>query len=125
MALDGVPIVAMNDRTRPDDVSLDTALDVLSDERRRLVLEYLLRRDDSATVEELTDHVVAETCSIDDAPSDEFRSRVRGELNHVHLPKMHDAGLVDYDRDRMVVSSTDTVRIVEPYLEFSGGDDTE
>lgn len=115
----------MNDRNRSDDVTLDTVLDVLSDKRRRLVLEYLLRRDDSATVEELIDHVVAETRSVDEARSDEFRSRVREKLNHVHLPKMDDAGIVEYDRDRRIVSVTDATRTVQPYLKPFRTDESE
>lgn len=114
----------MNDRTRADDhVSLDAVLDVLSNERRRLVLEYLLQDYDSATVEELIDHVVTEIRPLDDARPDELRSQVEVKLTHVHLPKTDDAGIIEYDRDRRIVSVTDATPVVQPYLELFRTDD--
>lgn len=115
----------MNDRNRSDDVSLDTVLEVLSNERRRLVLEYLLRRDESATVEELIDHVVAESRPVERRRPDDLRSRFGGRLRHVDLPKMDDTGLIEYDRARQVVSATDAAQVVEPYFELLRTDDSE
>lgn len=115
----------MIDDNRGDDVSLDEVLRLIATERRRLVLQYLCRRDDEVAVDELVDFVVARTGPTVDARPDELRSRVGGSLQHIHLPMMDDAGIVEYYRDRQTVATTDAIRAVEPYLEISKGDDSE
>lgn len=115
----------MSDQPRKtDDVTVDALFDVLSIERRRIVLGYLLRQDGPVEVEELIDHVVAESQSTDDTQSDDVRLQVFLNLHHVHLPKMDDVGLADYDRDRETVELTDAARGAEPFLELSGSDDS-
>lgn len=110
----------MCDQSRKtDDITVDALFDVLSIERRRIVLEYLLRQDGPVAVEELVDHIVAKSQSLDDTQSDDLRSQVSLSLHHVHLPKMADAGMAEYDRDRGLVESVDATRVVEPYLERS------
>lgn len=76
--------------------------DVLRD-RKRVYLVYYLRdtEDQTATVDELIDHLqVVEQTSIERAGR---REELRIDLYHNHLPRMADAGLVSFDRDRGVV----------------------
>ncbi len=87
--------------------SLDVIFDILSNRRRRHVLYYLNDRPDGvATVEELTDVVLTQECDGFDPSTDpvEQRNRIQIDLQHVHLPKLADAGIVDHDR------RTETVR---------------
>jgi hypothetical protein len=77
-------------------LSLDTTLEILADHDRRAIIDYL--RDDAdqtATVEELAGHLVSQTAEkVDERPSSD---RVQTMLHHVHVPKLVDVGLVDYD----------------------------
>lgn len=77
--------------------ALDALFEALADERRRYVLAYLdAGEEDVATVPDLVDHV-ADEASVDD------RERVSVALHHAHLPKLADAGLVEFDaRDGFV-----------------------
>ena len=79
--------------------SVDEYLRVLADSQRRRVLEYLRRQGPrGATLEELAVHLH----SYSDAPTDRIRgrNRVRVVLVQMHLPKLSDPGLVDWDRER-------------------------
>jgi hypothetical protein len=97
--------------------SLDLVFDLLSNRRRRYALYYLYEQPDGvATVDELADNVVAierRTSSSDpDVGPDELRQTVHTELQHVHLPKLADAGTLEHD------GRSDTVRYwTQPSLE--------
>ncbi|WP_339103012.1 hypothetical protein [Haloterrigena salinisoli] len=103
--------------------SLDLIFELLSNRRRRYALYHLHDQSDGvATMEELTDAVVSRqylesnadrTAETDrpeadaDADADcdleNRRRRVRMELQHTHLPKLEDAGVLEHDhRSEMV-----------------------
>ncbi|WP_135830388.1 DUF7344 domain-containing protein [Halorussus halobius] len=79
----------------------DATFEVLADERRRLALHYLRDRG-SADVDELATVVSgwtrARRAEAETVTPGE-REAVRIDLHHVHLPRLVDAGVVDYDRD--------------------------
>jgi len=93
-----------------DDVS--TAFDLLSDARRRGVL-YAAERGEQTTVEELADQIAS---WLDDAEGDSRSSSVRLSLIHTHLPKLADAGVVEYDRERGTVELAGGATDLERYL---------
>ncbi|WP_158055397.1 DUF7344 domain-containing protein [Halorussus halophilus] len=65
---------------------------VLADARRRQVLHHLYTsEDETATVEDLADSLVTLDCCSSDSDHVSLR------LHHVTLPKLDDAGLVEYD----------------------------
>ena len=75
---------------------IDLLFEVLADRQRRLVLGHLEATDDSvAAYADLVDHVVGETQT---EATDDARERVAADLHHRHLPKLADAGLIDYDQ---------------------------
>ncbi|WP_435175065.1 DUF7344 domain-containing protein [Halorussus sp. AFM4] len=93
-------------RHRPErDAPLDAAFEALSDRTCRALVGQLDERDGEAVV--VTDLAarLAETDedggAADAAPDPECRLRAR--LHHTLLPKLDDAGLVDYDADRGLV----------------------
>lgn len=90
-----------------DDVS--AAFSLLSSTRRRGVL-YAVDRGDETAVEELADTIASWQ------GSDAEASSVRVSLVHTHLPKLADAGVVEYDRDRGTVELTRRAGDLEPYL---------
>ena len=89
------------------DSRLDSMFSVLADERRRQVLQYFRSTgDDVASVENLVDYAVERGGSGSD------RERVALRFHHATLPKLGDAGCIEYD------ARSDTVRYREdPLLE--------
>lgn len=81
-----------------DDVSLsiDATLALLSNFDRRCILSYLTDQSDGcATVDELVDYLVARKAERSGTrPS---HDHVLTTLHHVHVPKLADAGVVEYD----------------------------
>lgn len=81
---------------------------LLSAGRRRYVLYYLVGCDDAATVEEITEQVAVWESGTQAAEVDEeFFERVYRSMVHVHLPKLADAGAIEYEHDVGVVTLTD------------------
>lgn len=74
---------------------------VLADDRRRRLLAYLRDKDgDVASFADLIDHLlVREADSADALDAD----GVAISLHHVHLPKLADADLVEYDTQSRTV----------------------
>lgn len=87
--------------------SLEDILRSLADDHRRYVIEYLSETDgEVASLNELVDYV-ATHCSDAFGPEE-----VAIRLHHVCLPKLDDAGLLEYD------SRSETVRYrPEPLVE--------
>ena len=77
------------------------AFGLLADGRRRRILRFLDGRD-RATVENIAD-AIADGTDLDE------RIRLAGSLVHVHLPKLHDSGVVVYDPGAGVVRPTAAV----------------
>lgn len=89
--------------------SLDLIFDLLSNRRRRYALYYLHEQPDGvASVDEIADGVVelqfAESSPATDGRADadtDFdrqRRQIRTELQHTHLPKLADAGVLEHDQ---------------------------
>lgn len=103
--------------TATPEFSVDSLFEILADPGRRFVLTYVLEADDFVSCSELVDHVVDAT---DHSMTDsEFRRRVTAELTHIHLPRLHEAGLIEYNIQRQLVAPTPTTRAVLPYLRLA------
>lgn len=72
------------------DVELDTALELLSDPHRRAILRYLASTP-GGSVESSTvvDYVVEQSSA--------ERRTAEVECYHAHLPKLHEAGVIEFD----------------------------
>lgn len=86
-----------NMTTNRYNISTETLLELVANPQRRMVLHRLRESDASVLgIEELTEEVVtdgggtASRCLSDE-------SRAVAELHHTHLPKMADAGIIEYD----------------------------
>ena len=113
MTNDTGPCDAVVDR---DDTStaLDTAFDLLATERRRHALYCLREADDPVPLLELADRIAEREA---DSPADD-RERIAVSLGQVHLPKLADAGVVDFDsRDQYVAHRGDPV--VDTFLDHA------
>ncbi|WP_254524103.1 DUF7344 domain-containing protein [Natrinema caseinilyticum] len=97
--------------------SLSLVFDLLSDNRRRYALYYLNDQPDGvASVEALTENICTlERTTETEAPDGTLttgpasdlgpagdprdqQTGIRTELQHVHLPKLEDAGILEHDR---------------------------
>ena len=101
-------------------LSREQIFEVLSNRRRRYVLHYLKQLDDgqSTTLSEIATHVAAwERDESVDGVSYDDRKSVQTSLYQLHLPKLSDCGLIDYDRRAGVIERTERMEAVEMYLE--------
>lgn len=88
------------ERTKVEDGGLerlDRYLDALADQRRRYVL-YYLGDEEVATTSDIAEHIVSwDTGSTPSRVSDEEVRTVQTELQHNHLPRLADYGIIEYD----------------------------
>lgn len=101
-----------------NDMEVNAVFEVLSDERRRTVLEYLLKRQRPVPVGDLVDSVVAAE-SNGHARADNRRNEVVVSLHHNHLPKLASSKLIDYDAEKGLITVREAAYTVEPYLEIA------
>jgi len=99
------------------DRSLDDVFEVLAAERRRYALYVLCRRSGKVAVPELAD-AVASSAGANPA-------RVTAELYHVHLPKLAEEGVVEYDREDGIVRYEDDCERFGRYLAAAADDEDE
>ena len=118
------------DRSLPDEItsvatdedeqlSKDIIFELLKNRRRREVLAYLLDADETVTLGELAEQIAAwENDTSVNALNSDQRKRVYVALYQTHLPKMDDAGIVEYDQDRGLISLADNADLLMMYLDM-------
>lgn len=96
--------------------------DVLQNQRRRYVLEYLKRYDEPVELSELAMQVAAweYQTPVEDV-TNEQKKRVYTTLQQTHLDRMEEAGIVDYDADENVITRTPYTDELTVYLEIVPG----
>lgn len=95
----------------------DELFAVLSNARRRFVLQALQGADREMSVSELTSDLVSWEADMTDSEIvDDGRGAVQVALVHTHLPKMAEAGLVSYDDGDGSVRLTDWNDELEVHL---------
>lgn len=91
-----------------EDISIGVVFDILRNERRRLVLRHLDEQGDDVTLGELAEKLAAiENDKPKSQISSQERKRLYVGLYQCHLPRMDDAGAIDFDRDRGVVKRSE------------------
>lgn len=98
-------------------LSQDQVFEVLKSPRRRYALYYLRREGGMAELSDLTDQVaVWENDTTLSGLTSEQRKRVYISLYQTHLPKLDDAGIVEYDRDEGRIALSRRARELDTYL---------
>jgi hypothetical protein len=106
-----------------ESLSLDTIFEILKNQRRRYVLQYLREADGTVQLNELADQVAAwENDKPVDLVSSNERKRVYVGLYQCHLTKMDDSGVIDFDQYRGNVEVRPEIQQLYEYLDF--GDET-
>ena len=95
---------------------IDVLFDVLAARRRRIVLDYLRDREgERVSVESLADRIAGWEVELYD-PASVSTESIEIDLVHGHLPKLEQAGLVDFDGQRVRYRGDDRV---ERFLDLS------
>jgi hypothetical protein len=108
---------AADSRTDGGALTREAVHGILGNRRRRYTLEFLRGTDGPVGMRELC---VAVAARENDIAREEVRpkqrKRVYTALRQTHLPRLAAAGLVEYDRDRSVVTPTDRLTVLDPYF---------
>lgn len=120
----------VRDEEHPDEeepvepLSKDVVFEILKNQRRRYVLEYLENTSGSVRLGELAEHVAAwENDTEVSKLSSKQRKRVYVGLYQGHLPKMDDAGVVEFNQDRGLIELTDRAVELRQYLDRENDSD--
>ncbi|MFC4543120.1 hypothetical protein ACFO5R_14415 [Halosolutus amylolyticus] len=99
-------------------LSPDDVFHILQTFRRRETIRYLLDADGPVKMGDLADHVAAREheTTVAELTSTQ-RQRVYVPLYQSHLPKLDRAGVIEYDKPRGIVRSSDRIETFRPYLE--------
>ncbi|WP_340100075.1 DUF7344 domain-containing protein [Salinibaculum salinum] len=90
--------------------------DVLRNDRRRRVIQYLKQRLEPVSLRELSERV-AELETSKSPPPRNIRQSVYNSLHQTHLPKLDEIGIIEYNRDRKTVELRERARDVDVYME--------
>lgn len=106
------------DEAEPETPSLDLVFGILKNGRRRRVLKYLQETEGEVTLSDLAEHIAAiENDTTPKQLTSSERKRVYVGLYQCHLPKMDDAGVVEYNQARGLIRPTDQSEHFEKYLD--------
>jgi hypothetical protein len=96
---------------------LDVVLDLCTAADRRIVLAVLLREQRRLTLNDLVKWILMQRHDgpLTEIPSEEI-NRIRLSLHHHHVPKLSDAGVITYDRERRLVEPTEELDKLRPSL---------
>jgi predicted transcriptional regulator len=99
---------AGRDGDGPPDVQTGTLFEMLGNERRRHVIDCLREREAATSLDALADQVAArENDTSVEAVTDHERKRVYTSLQQTHLPKMDEAGVLDFEKGSGTVTPSD------------------
>lgn len=102
---------------RTDDPLPETDIhEILSNDRRRLVLEHLRDHPREVSLRDLAERI-AEAETNESPPPNNIRNSVYVSLHQSHLPRLDEMGLVDYDVDRKTISLRKPARQANIYME--------
>jgi len=105
-------------QTTADPLSLDLVFEVLKNERRRRVLQFLRDSPGTVSLSDVAEHIAAiENDKPEKALSSQERKRVYVGLYQCHLPKMDDTDVVDFDGNRGTIDLGDNAEQLYPFLE--------
>lgn len=98
------------------DLSTDEILQVLADPRRRIVLRELAEKPSREVSVDALQEVVARELE-GPPPRPRAATKIAIQLRHVHLPRLEEAGLCEYDADGERVEYRSS-EFAEALLEF-------
>lgn len=119
--MNGALVETMSSASNGDEtLSEERLFDLLGNERRRSCLQCLAAVEGAIPVQELATQVAARV-SDDGASPDDIRDSVYISLCQNHLPKLDDAGVVDYDPAEKTAGPGQSFPVVERHLQVDTG----
>ncbi|WP_144799611.1 DUF7344 domain-containing protein [Halorubrum depositum] len=105
------------------EVSEDELFDVLANQRRWFAVHLLKREEeDRVAIGEMAEQIAAWENGIETTEiTGNERKRVYTALQQSHLPKMDDAGVVDFNKARGVIEPTPALQNVDLYMDVVEG----
>ncbi|WP_435095939.1 DUF7344 domain-containing protein [Halorubrum sp. N11] len=105
------------------EVSEDDLFNVLANQRRRFAVHLLKREEkDRLEIGDMAEQIAAWENGIDTAEiTGNDRKRVYTALQQSHLPKMDEAGVVEFNKDRGIVEPTPALADVDLYMDVVEG----
>lgn len=107
-----------------DEISHDECFELLSNHRRRFTLHHLRQAENGTDLGELAEQVAAWE---NEVPLEEIsydqRKRVYTSLQQVHLPRMDDMGVVEFDDREGTVTMGPAAEELDIYMEVVRGKD--
>lgn len=102
---------------RAEEPSESAVFSILKNARRRHVLRYIVREDRTVSLAELAVYIAAKENDVSsELVTSAQRKRVYVALYQTHMPKLDDAGAVDYDSARKYASPAPGLDAFRPYL---------
>lgn len=102
----------------------DVQYDILKNRRRRLVLTYLFEEENPAALGTLSEYIAGIENEKDPRQLDsQERKRAYVGLYQCHLPRMDDAGVVEFNKNRGVVEQGPHAEELLPHLDQDGAPD--
>lgn len=106
------------DQQSPSGLPLDEVFGILSNERRRQVLDYMQTAEEPVSLSDLAEEIAANE---NDKPvrhlSSQERKRAYVGLYQVHLPKMDGMDIVEFNKPRGLVETGENASIFDEYLD--------
>lgn len=100
-----------------DPLSRDQAFDILSNRRRRYALHYLSSEGEGVTLQDLAVRIAAWENEVQpDELTKKQRKRVYVSLYQTHIPKLEEAGIVEYEDETGLITLTNRADDVTTYL---------
>ena len=88
-------------------IELDPVLDVGEHKHRHVVLAALADQQQPVPINDLTNAIIKHNHHTPPTEAaDETITQIRTALYHVHLPKLTETGLIQYDSERQLVEPT-------------------
>jgi hypothetical protein len=101
----------------------DEAYELLSNARRRFVISYLRSQDGRVPLNELSQSLAAWENDIPvDELGDQQIKRIYVSLYQTHLPKLEEAGLIEYDRENSTLEIRREADRLDEYLPTDGSE---
>lgn len=94
---------------------------LLADEQRRYTMHYLAGKVGAVAIGEVAEGIALHE---GDLSRDRFERIVTG-LYHVHLPRLSESGVVEYDLDAETVERLPAADRLTPYLDLAARDEFE
>ncbi len=98
-----------------DEQAVSGVFELLSARRRRFALHYLTTQVGAVPVSEVADQIALWER---DHTRDGYE-RICTSLVHVHLPRLTDAGIVEYDPERETIELRERATVLTPYLDLA------